>query len=143
MCLHSRARSVGASPARRELMPKVSKATAEKAEHGPVTEWRQDVDGYTVNVVRFNEDIDSTPLLKGLPGDKCQCPHWGYVLSGKVTFGFDDHEEVIEPGDAFYVPPGHIQRAEAGTEYLQFSPAEELRDVDEAIMRNMQAMQNA
>ena len=124
-------------------MPKVSKATAEMVEHGPVTEWHQDVDGYTVNVVRFNQDIDSTPLLKGLPDDKCQCPHWGYVLSGKVTFGFDDHEEVLEPGDAFYVLPGHIQRAEAGTEYLQFSPAEELRQVDEAIMRNMQAMQNA
>jgi mannose-6-phosphate isomerase-like protein (cupin superfamily) len=124
-------------------MPKVSKATAEMQEHGPVTEWHQDVDGYTVNVVRFNQDIDSTPLLKGLPGDKCPCPHWGYVLSGKVTFGFEDHEEVVEPGEAFYVPPGHLQRAEAGTEYLQFSPAEELRKVDEVMMRNMQAMQQA
>jgi mannose-6-phosphate isomerase-like protein (cupin superfamily) len=124
-------------------MPKVSKATAEMQEHGPVTEWHQDVDGYTVNVVRFNQDIDSTPLLKGLPGDKCPCPHWGYVLSGKVTFGFEDHEEVVEPGEAFYVPPGHLQRAEAGTEYLQFSPAEELRKVDEVMMRNMQAMQRA
>jgi mannose-6-phosphate isomerase-like protein (cupin superfamily) len=124
-------------------MPKVSKATAEMQEHGPVTEWHQDVDGYTVNVVRFNQDIDSTPLLKGLPGDKCPCPHWGYVLSGRVTFGFEDHEEVVEPGEAFYVPPGHLQRAEAGTEYLQFSPAEELRKVDEVMMRNMQAMQQA
>ena len=124
-------------------MPKVSKETAEMAEHGPVTEWHQDVDGYTVNVVRFNQDIDSTPFLKGLPGDKCPCPHWGYVLSGKVTFGFDDHDEVCEAGDAFYVPPGHTQRAEAGTEYLQFSPAEDLRVVDEAMMRNMQAMQRA
>ena len=124
-------------------MPKVSKATAEMAEHGPVTEWHQDVDGYTVNLVKFNQDIDSTPFLKGLPGDKCQSPHWGYVLSGKVTFGFDDHDEVIEPGEAFYVPPGHTQRAEAGTEYLQFSPAEELRRVDEVMTRNLQAMQNA
>jgi mannose-6-phosphate isomerase-like protein (cupin superfamily) len=124
-------------------MPKVSKATAEMQEHGPVTEWHQDVDGYTVNVVRFNQDIDSTPLLKGLPGDKCQSPHWGYVLSGRVTFGFDDHDEVVEGGAAFYVPPGHTQRAEAGTEYLQFSPAEELRRVDEVMMRNLQAMQQA
>ena len=124
-------------------MPKVSKATAQMEEHGPVTEWHQDVDGYTVNIVRFNQDIDSTPMLKGLPGDKCHCPHWGYVLSGKVTFGFDDRDEVCEAGDAFYVPPGHTQRAEAGTEYVQFSPAEDLRVVDEAIMRNMQAMQSA
>jgi mannose-6-phosphate isomerase-like protein (cupin superfamily) len=124
-------------------MTKVSKATAEMQEHGPVTEWHQDIDGYTVNIVRFNQDIDSTPLLRGLPDDKCQCPHWGYVLSGRVTFGLGDHDEVVEPGEAFYVPPGHTQRAEAGTEYLQFSPVEELRRVDEVMMRNMRAMQSA
>ena len=44
-------------------------------------------------------------------------------------FRFADHEEVFEAGDAFYLPPGHVPIAEAGTEYLQFSPAEELRDV--------------
>ena len=99
--------------------------------------------GHTVNIVRFNQDIDSTPLLKGLPGDSCHCPHWGYVLSGKVTFGFDGREEVIEAGEAFYVGPGHTQRAEAGTEYLQFSPAKELREVSARIMENMQAMQSA
>jgi mannose-6-phosphate isomerase-like protein (cupin superfamily) len=124
-------------------MPKVSKETAELQEHGPVTEWSQDVDGYTVNIVRFNQDIDSTPLLKGLPGDSCTSPHWGYVLSGRVTFRIDGREEVIEAGEAFYVPPGHHQMADAGTEYLQFSPAAELREVSEVMMRNMQAMQNA
>jgi hypothetical protein len=124
-------------------MTKISKETAASEEHGPVTEWHQDVDGYTVNVVRFNQDIDSTPLLKGLPDDRCQCPHWGYVVSGKVTFGFGDREEIIEAGEAFYVRPGHTQRAEAGTEIVQFSPAEELREVSAAIAANMQAMQQA
>jgi mannose-6-phosphate isomerase-like protein (cupin superfamily) len=143
MCVRLPARSVAPVEQGGEAMPKVSKESAEVAEHGPVTEWHQDVDGYTVNIVRFNQDIDATPLLKGLPDDKCSCAHWGYVLSGRVTFGFDDHEEVMEPGDAFYVPPGHTQRAEAGTEYLQFSPTEDLHAVDEAIMRNMQAMQQA
>jgi hypothetical protein len=124
-------------------MPKVTKDTARMEDHGPVTEWSQDVDGYTVNIVSFNVDIDSTPLLKGLPGDSCQCPHWGYVLKGKVTFPFDDHEEVFEAGDAFYVPAGHHQKAEAGTEYLQFSPAKELREVSATIAANMEAMQRA
>jgi quercetin dioxygenase-like cupin family protein len=123
-------------------MPKVSKQTAAVQEHGPVTEWSQDVDEYTVNIVRFNQDIDSTPLLKGLPGDSCTCPHWGYVMSGKVTFRLEGREEVFEPGDAFYVPAGHHQMAEAGTEYLQFSPAAELRVVSEQMMANMQAMQS-
>ena len=44
-----------------------------------------------------------------------------------MTFRFADHEEVFEAGDAFYLPPGHIPTAEAGTEFVQFSPAEELQ----------------
>ena len=24
-------------------------------------------------------DIDPAPLFQGLPGDRCQCPHWGVV----------------------------------------------------------------
>jgi hypothetical protein len=124
-------------------MPKVSKQSAQLEDHGPVTEWHEDVDGYTVNFVSFNQDIDSTPLLKGLPGDSCPCPHWGYVIKGRMTFRFPDHEEVFEAGDAFYLPPGHVQVVEAGTEYLQFSPSEELRVVSETITRNMMEMQGA
>jgi hypothetical protein len=125
-------------------MPKVSKDTAAQHEdHGPVEEWSEDIDGYTVNFVSFAVDIDSAPFLKGLPDDRCQCPHWGYVLKGRMIYRFADHEEIHEAGDAFYVPPGHIQLADAGTEIVQFSPAEDLRPVDEAIMRNMQAMMQA
>jgi mannose-6-phosphate isomerase-like protein (cupin superfamily) len=58
-----------------------------------------------------------------------------------VTFTIDGREEVLGPGDAFYVPPGHLQRAEAGTEYLQFSPAKEMAEVEQQIMKNMQQMQ--
>jgi hypothetical protein len=61
-------------------MPKASQETATREDHGPVVEWREDLDGYTVNWVSFQQDIDSTPLLKGLPDDSCPCPHWGYVL---------------------------------------------------------------
>jgi quercetin dioxygenase-like cupin family protein len=63
------------------------------------------------------------------------------VLKGKVTFTVDGREEVFGPSDAFYVPPGHLQRAEAGTEYLQFSPAKEMAEVEQQVMKNMQAMQ--
>jgi hypothetical protein len=31
-----------------------------------------------VDFLTFREDFDATPLLKGLPDDQCQCPHWGY-----------------------------------------------------------------
>jgi hypothetical protein len=125
-------------------MPKVSKESAAQVEdHGPVQDRHEDIDGYTVNFLSFGQDIDSTPLLKGLPDDRCQCPHWGYVFKGRLTFRFADHEEVFEAGDAFYLPPGHIQLVETGTEYLQFSPAAELQTVSETILRNFQAMQRS
>ena len=122
-------------------MPKLSKDTAEHQDYGPVEEWGEDIEGYNVAFVGFKVDIDSTPMLKGLPNDECHCPHWGYVLKGSVTFTIDGREEVLGPGDAFYVPPGHLQRAEAGTEYLQFSPAKEMAEVEQQIMKNMQEMQ--
>jgi hypothetical protein len=124
-------------------MPKVSRDTAQVDDHGPVEDRHADVEGYTIDFLTFRTDIDSAPLLHGLPGDRCPCPHWGYVTKGRLTFGFGDREEVFEPGDAFYVPGGHVQRAEAGTEYLQFSPSEELREVSETIERNMRSMQRA
>ena len=50
-------------------------------------------------------------------------------------------QEVYEAGDAFYAPAGHIPVAAEGTEYVQFSPAEELRQTSEAIQKNLQQMQ--
>jgi hypothetical protein len=122
-------------------MPKVSRETARVDDHGPVVDRHAEVNGYTVNFVSFGQDIDGTPLLKGLPDDRCQCPHWGYVFKGKLTYRFADHEEVFEAGDAFYLPPGHIPLAEAGSELVQFSPSEELQTVEAAMMKNMQEMQ--
>jgi hypothetical protein len=121
-------------------MPKVSKESAAHVEdHGPVQDRHEDVGDYTINFVSFRQDVDGTPLLKGLPGDSCNCPHWGYVLKGKVTYRFADHEEVTEAGDAFYTPPGHIPVAEAGAEFVQFSPSLELQAVAAAMLKNMQA----
>ena len=123
-------------------MPKVSNQSAKHDDYGPVDSWHEEVDGNAIEFVRFKQDIDSTPMLKGLPNDQCHCPHWGYVLNGTVTFTIDGREEILQAGDAFYVPPGHLQRAEAGTEYLQFSPAKEMAEVEQQIMKNMQAMQS-
>lgn len=125
-------------------MPKVSRESAAQVEdHGPVEERHEDVDGYTIQFVSFRADIDATPLVKGLPGDACPCPHWGYVVKGRVTYRFADHDEVFEAGDAFYLPPGHIPLADAGSEILQFSPAEQLHVVAETMTRNAMQMQQA
>jgi mannose-6-phosphate isomerase-like protein (cupin superfamily) len=125
-------------------MPKVSKESASQVEDNPMVEDRhEDIEGYTVDFVSIRQDADLAPMLKGLPDDRCQCPHWGYVFKGRLTLSFADHQEVYEAGDAFYTPPGHTPIAEAGSEFVQFSPSEELRTVQAAIMKNMQQMQRA
>jgi hypothetical protein len=123
-------------------MPSVSRESAQVDDHGVVEDRHDDIGGYTVSFVTFRQDIDATPLLKGLPDDQCQCPHWGYIVNGRVTFRYADREEVFEAGDAFYTPPGHVPvKHEPGTEMLMFSPADELRETAAAMMKNMQAMQ--
>ena len=123
-------------------MPKVSRESAQVEDHGVVEDRHAVLDGYAVSFVTFRDDIDATPLLKGLPDDRCQCPHWGYVVKGRMTMRFGDREEVFEAGDAFYSPPGHIPVShEPGTEIVQFSPSEELRLTQAAIARNMEALQ--
>jgi hypothetical protein len=69
---------------------------------------------------------DIAPLLKGLEGDLCQSPHWGYVLQGELTVTYaDNSEEVIKGGDLFYWPPGHTVRVSEDAEIILFSPQEE------------------
>ena len=126
-------------------MQKLSKETATGGgDFGPVVDRSNDVDGYRIGFAEFRQDIDATPLMEGLPDDMCQCPHWGYVLAGRVTFRFSDRDETYEAGDAFYTPPGHIPvKHEPGSEVLMFSPADELHKTEAVMMKNFQALQPA
>jgi hypothetical protein len=85
--------------------------------------------------------IDLAPLLKGLPDDLCQCPHWGFLFKGKIVVRYADHEETIEAGQAYYMPPGHAPEALEDIELLQFSPSVQMRESMDAMRRNMLAMQ--
>jgi len=123
-------------------MPKASKETASRVEDMGVMEGRyEEAGGYTIAFETFREDADATPLFKGLPDDRCQSPHWGYVFSGRVTFKYADRDEVYEEGDAYYAPPGHIPVIEAGTEVVEFSPTEEYGRTMEVLTSNLAAMQ--
>ena len=126
-------------------MPKVSKASASQVEvfDGILEDRSEDLDGYTTGFTSFMADMDPAPFFQGLPDDRCQCPHWGYVIKGKYTFQFADREETYEAGDAYYVPPGHTPRMYAGTEIVEFSPAAELAKTMEVVTRNMAASEQA
>jgi hypothetical protein len=124
-------------------MPKVSKTTAAHVQDigiGTVSE--EVVDGYEFAILDLREESDMADLLKGLPDDRCTCPHWGYVMRGQITFTFADHVEVFEAGDAFYVPPGHSPANAADTEVLYISPEDQVAEVNEVIQRNISALQS-
>ena len=74
--------------------------------------------------------VDFTPLFKGLPGDRCQCPHWGYVLEGAITVQYaDGTEETTGAGELYYWPGGHTGWTDNGVVFVEFSPAEQLQPV--------------
>src|SRR5690349_1592219 len=95
--------------------------------------------GTTVGFESFSADADAAPLFVGLPDDRCQCEHWGYVISGKIVFHFADRDETFVAGDAYYVVPGHTPEVFAGTEVVEFSPTEELGHTVATVMRNLEA----
>jgi hypothetical protein len=76
------------------------------------------------------EGVETAPLFEGLDGDLCQCPHWGFVLSGTLTTTDAEGErETVSANDLFYWPPGHNVSVEADAEIVMFSPQREHSEV--------------
>ena len=122
-------------------MPGFSKQTAPRDESaGPVENHSGEVGEYTIDFLTAKADLDGAPLLKGLPGDLCQCPHWGYVLSGRITFVYPDRQESSTAGDAFYAPPGHSPFWGAGSEFVNISPTDEVRVVSDHLKNAIREM---
>ena len=70
--------------------------------------------------------VDTTPLFKGLHGDACQCPHWGFVLRGQLTTtDAGGAQETANANDLFYWPPGHNVKVGIDAEIIMFSPQAE------------------
>jgi len=126
-------------------MPRISRQSApDVRDFGPATDRRGQLGtGYTAEFVTIHQSHSLADMLKGLPGDRCPCPHWGYLLAGRITVSYPDHEEVIEAGDAFYMTPGHVPAAETGAEFVIFSPTAELAEVEKVMMANAQQSMQA
>ena len=111
-------------------MARFSRQDVTPIEQGPGTEWRTELDGYTVSMVAVGADTDLTELLRGLPNDQCPSPHWGVVTQGSMWFRYGDRDEILGAGDAFYVPSGHTAGASEGAEFVIFSPGEVMATVE-------------
>ncbi|MEV5238243.1 hypothetical protein AB0K89_03800 [Streptomyces cinnamoneus] len=111
--------------------------TAMSREDTPVTVQGEGVEvrtqdiggGMAVMFMRAGKGTDLGPLLKGLPDDLCQCPHWGLLLKGRVRMRTKGGEETYEAGQAFYWSPGHAPEMVEDTEFVDFSPTGELDKV--------------
>jgi hypothetical protein len=70
--------------------------------------------------------VDTTPLFMGLEGNLCQCPHWGYLISGKLTTtDAEGIEESVNATELFYWPSGHNVKVNEDAEIVMFSPQQE------------------
>ncbi len=87
--------------------------------------------------------VDTTELFIGLKGDRCQCPHWGYVMKGRLRITYADREEILRAGDVYYMPAGHTGVAEEDTDFLEIAPPEQHQQFIENALRNLAAAQPA
>jgi hypothetical protein len=121
-------------------MPKTSRETAERVQDMGVMEGRySDIGGYTVGFEAFRQDMDAAAVFRGLPDDRCQCEHLGYVVAGTLTLRYADHAEVYEAGDAYVAAPGHVPAMAAGTQVVEFTPADDFARTMAVVSANVAA----
>jgi hypothetical protein len=69
-------------------MPRLSKETAsDGADYGAVVDRGGELDGYHASFMLVREDVDSTPLLKGLPDDRCRASAAGSGFRRLTSLG--------------------------------------------------------
>ena len=95
---------------------------------------------YSCTFEKHKQDSDPAPLFVGLPDNRCQCVHLGYVIKGKLVFRYADHDETIEAGESYVATPGHLPLMFAGTELVEFTKTNELNETVGVITKNLEAM---
>jgi hypothetical protein len=106
-------------------------------------------DGRMIDAGEFRIAFESMPAqfppdespFKGLPDDRCQCDHWGYLFKGsfRVTYT-DGSDEIVSAGQAYHLRPGHFVRTLEPVELLELSPVEEHSKTMAVVTRNMSAV---
>lgn len=89
----------------------------------------REVGGMTMSWARVAKGTDFAPALKGLPDDLCQCPHWGFVIQGRIRVKTSSGDQIYDAGQAYYWGPGHAPEVLEDCEYVEVSPTSELEDV--------------
>ena len=93
------------------------------------------VGNMTLSFYQIPKSTDFASLLKGLPDDMCQCPHYGYLLKGKMLVHTKTGEEAVETGQVFYMAPGHVPEFPEDCDLFEFAPTAEWKEMMERVMR--------
>jgi len=89
---------------------------------------------------RFPKGMNADKVLEGLPDNKCPCPHWGYVLKGRMIVKYaDGAREELTAGDVYYLPAGHTAEMKDDVAMVEFSPKHEFWQVMAHVNKKMQA----
>ena len=108
-----------------------------------------DYEGRSVDSGGFRIAFESMPAhfppdespFKGLPDDRCQCDHWGYLTKGSFRVSYlDGPDEIVEAGDAYHLRPGHFVQTIDPVELIELSPVEEHDRTMAVVARNMSAV---
>jgi lactate dehydrogenase-like 2-hydroxyacid dehydrogenase len=125
-------------------MPHTNKKLAPLGVDIPELEGRYvELGEYTVAFETYRADVDPAEFFRGLPDDRCQCPHWGVVGKGRIGFRFADRTETYSAGDAYYAPPGHTPVLSEDSEVVEFSPTEALGATMAVVQANLAAAAEA
>lgn len=77
---------------------------------------------------RVPAGTDFTPVLKGLPNDRCPSPHWGIVLEGSIHVQHaDGSEETARAGEVYHWPAGHNAQVEEAVVFIEVGPVGPMR----------------
>ena len=101
-----------------------------------IAEWG----GMNVELGSCRAAIDPAALFAGLPDDRCQCPHWGYLIKGSARVSYlDGPDEIIEAGAAYHLRPGHFFQTLEPVELIELSPVHQHDETMAVVARNMAA----
>jgi hypothetical protein len=77
---------------------------------------------------RVPAGTDMSPVLQGLPGDRCPSPHWGIVLEGTIRITHaDGGTEVATAGEVYHWPAGHTALVEDDVVFIEVGPVGPMR----------------
>jgi len=85
---------------------------------------RKDAGGLALCLIRLQAGLRTDPLFAGLPDDRCQCAHWGYIISGTMRVHGDGARDYAA-GEVYFWEPGHNLEAVADAEYLEITRSED------------------